>query len=379
MAVRPYKEGRWLIDITVGRRFRHREVFEGSYEEAVIYEEELKKHLKTSKTITKTVSDIAVEYLEHVRIHQSEKTFRDKRRILLKHILPFFGNFTFDLITPRLIDAFKLKRIKELKDRGIQGYRELNLELMTLSNMSRWAVEFGYASQSLKDIKKLPYRRKLPQPLELQTALKFFESAKEEPFYYALLLCLYHAGMRKNEAFHLRWGDILWQYNIIRVVKAKGGRERYIPLSNTLRNALEGLYRGQSSQELVFPSPVTGGVLKDIRRAIRRIASRAGINQRIHPHQLRHTFATHLLERGIDIRAIQALLGHADISTTQIYTKVALPMLQQAIKVLEANGCRQYVDNEQDGEFYKSLNLNEPWRIRTSDPLIKSQLLYQLS
>ncbi len=382
MSVRPYrnKPDKWLIDIRLGRKNRYYEVFEGTYEEAVIYEQELKKHLSQKDTkATKTISDIAFEYLEHVRIHQSEKTYKGKHRMLIKHIIPFFGNFTFDLISPKLIDAYKAKRLKEMKDKGINGYRELNLELLCLSNLNKFAFERGYTDNLLKSIQKLPYKRKLPQPLDIETALKFMNAAKEEPFYYALFLCLYHAGMRKNEVFNLRWSDLFFEYNLIKVAKAKGNKERFVPMSSHLKQSLLTLKSLRTTANpLVFPSPVTGKPLTDVRKAIRRIAKRAGIERHIHPHQLRHTFATHLLEQGIDIRAIQALLGHEQITTTQIYTKVALPVLQKAIQTLEAI-CGDHVVTDVVTNSEEGLKINEPWRIRTSDPLIKSQLLYQLS
>lgn len=98
MSVRPYrnKPNKWLIDIRLGRKNRYYEVFEGTYEEAVVYGQELKKHLSHRDTkATKTIADIAFEYLEHVKIHQAEKTWQEKHRIILKHLIPFFGNFTF--------------------------------------------------------------------------------------------------------------------------------------------------------------------------------------------------------------------------------------------------------------------------------------------
>jgi hypothetical protein len=81
VAVRPYKPGKWWIDITLGRKFRHREVFEGSYEEALIYEQELKKHLSQSQKQkhATTIKQIAEEYLQFVKIHQAEKTFKEKK------------------------------------------------------------------------------------------------------------------------------------------------------------------------------------------------------------------------------------------------------------------------------------------------------------
>lgn len=352
MSVRLYRpeKNKWLIDIRLGRKNRYYEVFEGTYEEAIIYEEELKKHLSgRNNRATRTIEDLAYEYLEHVNIHQSQKTYKSKHRMLVKHIIPFFGKFSFDMISHKLVDAYKACRLKEMKDKGVGGYRELNLELLCLTSLNKFAFERGYTDSLLKNIRKIPYRRKLPEPLDMETALRFLNAAKEEPFYYALFLCLYHAGMRKNEAFNLTWNDILFEYNMIRIAKAKNCKERFIPMTSRLKSALLAL-KSQTSNtnSLVFPSPVTGKPLSDIRRAIKRISKRAGIQRHVHTHQLRHTFATHLLEQGIDIRTIQALLGHEQITTTQIYTKVALPVLKHAIVTLEAldSGCGEQVVNK---------------------------------
>ena len=346
MAVRPYKpkENKWWIDITLGRKFRHREVFEGTYEEALIYEQELKKHLsqREKQKGTITIKQIAEEYLNFVKIHQAERTFKEKNRIILTQIIPFFGKFSFEMITTQLIDAYKLKRLKEIQQRGLgfKGTRTVNIELTVLSAMSRFAAERGYIQEPLK-IKLLPHRYKLPSPLSFEETKRFLEAAKTEPFYYALFLCMYHAGLRRNEVLNLTWDDIFFEHGFIRVRKAKMNKERFVPMSKMLRKALLHLKAKRTDDNpLVFPSPITKGPLTDIKRAIKRIAQRAGIERKITPHQLRHSFATHLLEFGVDLRTIQALLGHEKITTTQIYTKVALPTLYKAIQILENEACR---------------------------------------
>jgi len=370
VAVRPYKPGKWWIDITLGRRCRHREVFEGTYEEALIYEQELKKHLSQAQKQkhATTIKQIAEEYLHFVKIHQAEKTFKEKKRIIQSLIVPFFGKFSFDMITSRLIDAYKLKRLRELQTKGVKGTRAINVELNVLSSMSKFAVERGYITEPLK-IKRLPHRYKLPDPLDLQTTLKFLEAAKEEPFYYALFLCLYYAGMRKNEVLNLTWDDILFEWNLIRIRKAKMNKERFVPMAQILKEALLALKTSrQNIETLVFPSQRTGKPLVDIRKAIQRIAKKAGIERKITPHQLRHSFATHLLEAGVDLRTIQALLGHEDIKTTQIYTKVALPVLYRAIQILEATTSRHHVVIDDQPPFFfpmeisgrEDLNLRPP-------------------
>jgi integrase/recombinase XerD len=287
-----------------------------------------------------------------------KKPSKKKKRIIQSLIVPFFGKFSFDMVTSRLIDAYKLKRIKELQAKGVKGTRAINVELNVLSSMSKFAVERGYITETLK-IKRLPHRYKLPEPLDLQSTLKFLEAVKEKPFYYALFLCLYYAGMRKNEVLNLTWDDILFEWNLIRIRKAKMNKERFVPMAQILKDALLALKASrQNIETLVFPSPRTGKPLVDIRKAIQRIAKKAGIERKITPHQLRHSFATHLLEAGVDLRTIQALLGHEDIKTTQIYTKVALPVLYRAIQILEATTSRHYVVTDDQPPFFFPLKIS---------------------
>jgi integrase/recombinase XerD len=275
------------------------------------------------------------------------------------------------MITSKLIDAYKLKRLRELQTKGVKGTRAINVELNVLSSMSKFAVERGYISEPLK-IKRLPHRYKLPDPLDLQSTLKFLEAAKEKPFYYALFLCLYYTGMRKNEVLNLTWDDILFEWNLIRIRKAKMNRERFVPMAQILKDALLALKALKQNTEirLVFPSPRTKKPLTDIRKAIQRIAKKAGIERKITPHQLRHSFATHLLEAGVDLRTIQALLGHEDIKTTQIYTKIALPVLYKAIQILEAQACRHHVvtDNQPTLLFALRISGREDLNLRPPAP-----------
>ncbi len=112
----------------------------------------------------------------------------------------------------------------------------------------------------------------------------------------------------------------------------------------------------------------------NVRRAIERAKNKAGITQRVYPHLLRHSFATHLLEAGNDIRAIQALLGHEQVTTTEIYTHVALPYLRDVVGSLECGDNVVNVVTEKGSDpMPKPRDITgEPCRIRTCGPLIKS-------
>ncbi len=137
-----------------------------------------------------------------------------------------------------------------------------------------------------------------------------------------VLMFLYYAGMRLNEVRNIRWEDVDFEREIIHIKVAKGDKERVVFLHPNLKNTLEVYGRGQKgyifiSQRGSKYSP------KSIQLIVKNAAKRARINKNVTPHTLRHSFATHLLEGGADIRYIQQLLGHKNLKTTQIYTHVA--------------------------------------------------------
>ena len=137
-----------------------------------------------------------------------------------------------------------------------------------------------------------------------------------------VLMFLYYAGLRLSEVRNLRWQDIDFDRGIIHVKTAKGEKERVVFLHFKLKSILE-IY-GIDKQGLVFKSQ-RGEKYNErtIQQIVRNAARKAGINKNVGPHSLRHSFATHLLEAGADIRYIQQLLGHKSLRTTQIYTHVA--------------------------------------------------------
>ncbi len=152
----------------------------------------------------------------------------------------------------------------------------------------------------------------------------------------AMLEILYATGLRVSELVGLTRGGVNLRQGVVRVL-GKGGRERLVPLGEEadlwlqryLAEARPALARGAGGEHL-FP----GRGARPLTRqafwyAVRRYAVQAGIRTRISPHTLRHAFATHLINHGADLRVVQLLLGHRDISTTQIYTHVASARLQE--------------------------------------------------
>jgi site-specific recombinase XerD len=173
----------------------------------------------------------------------------------------------------------------------------------------------------------LPYpkqRERLPVVLSPEEVQRLIAAAKNL-YHRTLLLTLYGAGLRRAELCELKVSDIDSQRMMLRVERGKGGRDRDIPLSPTLLAALRTYYRWMRPQTYLFPGqehgwradkPLTSRCIWD---AVRYAAKTAGIDRRVSPHTLRHSYATHLLEAGADLRTIQVLLGHADLTHTTVY------------------------------------------------------------
>jgi integrase/recombinase XerD len=193
------------------------------------------------------------------------------------------------------------------------------------------ALRFFYV-QVLKrgwSVAETPYPKKvlhLPQVLSQQEVARLIDAA-ERPFHRILLMTLYATGARRAEVAHLKISDIDSQRMVIHIRGGKGRKDRDVMLSSALLDALRVYWRGLRSKpaDWLFPGnrwhtashPVTTKVLWT---ACQRAAERAGLEHKhIHPHTLRHCFATHLLEAGADLRTIQMLLGHRDLEETTIY------------------------------------------------------------
>jgi len=193
------------------------------------------------------------------------------------------------------------------------------------------ALRFLYI-QVLKrgwSVAETPYPKKvlhLPQILSQQEVARLID-ATETPFQRILVMTLYATGARRAEVAHLKVSDIDSQRMVVHIRGGKGRKDRDVMLSPALLEALRTYWRGLLRKPAVwlFPGnrwhtssrPVTTKVLWT---ACRQAALRAGLEHKhIHPHTLRHCFATHLLEAGADLRTIQVLLGHRDLEETTIY------------------------------------------------------------
>jgi site-specific recombinase XerD len=180
--------------------------------------------------------------------------------------------------------------------------------------------------------------RKLPVVLSPEEVARLLDAAPGRGLKYkAALSVAYGAGLRVSEVVALKISDIDSQRMLIRVEQGKGRKDRYVMLSPHLLELLRAWYKQARPRGWLFPGrhPVQSMTTRQLTRACHEAAQAAGIEKRVSPHTLRHSFATHLLESGTDIRVIQTLLGHVKLDTTARYAQVATRVICEVTSPLD--------------------------------------------
>jgi integrase/recombinase XerD len=183
--------------------------------------------------------------------------------------------------------------------------------------------------------------RRLPSILSVDEVTQVIDAAASLS-HRTMLMMLYSTGMRNAELRHLQVADIDSRRMLIHIRQGKGGRDRFVPLSATLLVTLRAYYRWMRPKTWLFPGTVDGWradkpiTPKVLWEACVVAARRAGLRKRCFPHLVRHSYATHLLESGADLRTIQLLLGHANVRHTVLYLHLSQRHLQAVANPLDA-------------------------------------------
>src|SRR5438270_6546815 len=253
-------------------------------------------------------------------------------------------------------DLMGAEEVREFQLHMIQDKR---LALGTVA-LRMGALRFLYSKTLHRrdiDIDDLPLVRapkKLPVVLSQEEVVRLIEAALNLR-HRTMLMLLYATGLRRAEAVHLKISNIDTALMLIHVHQGKGSRDRDLPLTERLLEGLREYWRGCKYKPCVylFPSrvqpirperPISDKV---VWHACHEAALRAGLTKRIGPHTLRHSFATHMLEAGTDLRTIQLLLGHQRLKDTAVYLHVSRRHLQAAINPLDQIAIRDF--NKEDG------------------------------
>jgi integrase/recombinase XerD len=236
-----------------------------------------------------------------------------------------------------------------LKDLGLSA-ASIRRGVSAIRTYFGFLVGEGRVMEDPSDRLESPRRgRTLPPTLSVSEMEKLLASPQvDEPLAWrdrALLELAYGAGLRVSELCGLGLTDLLLTENLVRIF-GKGGKERLVPIGRSVIGAVSvylhtkrpALDRGKSKGRVLLNA--RGEPLSRVGAwgVVKRASQRAGITKRVTPHTLRHSFATHLLEGGADLRAVQEMLGHADLSTTQIYTHVDREYLRSVHKQFHPRG-----------------------------------------
>jgi len=227
-----------------------------------------------------------------------------------------------------------------LKDKGLNS-NSIARALVAIKVLHRFLVNERYLKDDVTSVLNLPKLwKKLPEVLSLQEVDKLLRSPKLRAWIgirdKAALELMYATGMRVSEIASLKLNDLNLDMGFVKCT-GKGQKERIIPLGTYASGALSRYINKvrpkllrQKDEASLFLSRLGRRISRQtFWKTIKTCAERAGIKKEITPHTLRHSFATHLLERGADLRTVQEMLGHSDISTTQIYTHITKERLKQ--------------------------------------------------
>jgi integrase/recombinase XerD len=290
-----------------------------------------------SSVVTQPQPELA-EFMDYVRVEKglASNSVASYRRDLMGFV-DYLRRAGRDLQSVRREDIRAF--FGTLYARGLSA-RSVARHLVSLRNFFGFLAERGkITSDPTRDVDAPQVGHSLPRYLTAEEVDALLQQPDPSTLRglrdKAMLEVLYATGMRVSELVGLRWDDFEVNLGVVRC-RGKGSKERLIPVGKSALRTLEAFVRRRS--ELVKDPAVSCLFLNRRGRALSRVGfwkiiarygRAAGITTRITPHLVRHSFATHLLERGADLRSIQLMLGHSDISTTQIYTHVLKERLKQ--------------------------------------------------
>jgi integrase/recombinase XerD len=290
------------------------------------------------------------EYLAYLKLERnlSENTLSSYKNDLLTFI-SFLSDY--NIFDPSEISSDKITAFfKSLKNIGLTNASTARY-FSSLKGFFKYLTKNNYIVKNpIEKINAPKLSKKLPDVLNFNEIEKILSKPDISETLglrdRAILELLYACGTRVSELINLKLQDLFLQEEVIRVL-GKGSKERLIPIGSSAIKWVEEYL--SKSRSLIMKISKSGNYVflnsrgtkfsrMGVWKIIDRYVKEAGIKKQVHPHTFRHSFATHLLEGGADLRAVQEMLGHADISTTQIYTHIDREYIKQVHKQFHPRG-----------------------------------------
>lgn len=282
------------------------------------------------------------EYLLFLSVEKglSQSSINSYRQDLLQYEAYLIERKTLD---PSQIDTeLLITFLKELKQAG-KSAKTISRMQSTLKNFHQFLVNDGITMHnpalrlhSIKEAKKLPVYLTVE---EMERLLATPDQSVAGIRDRAMMELLYASGLRVSELIDIKTSDLNTDMGYIRIM-GKGSKERIVPITDFVGELLEqyianerlALLKDDDAEELFITNRGRGFTRQGLWKTVKKYELASGIGKNITPHTFRHSFATHLVENGADLRAVQEMLGHSDISTTQIYTQISAVKIREMYK-----------------------------------------------
>jgi integrase/recombinase XerD len=293
------------------------------------------------------LSSAIADYLSFAAIEKGlSKNTISAYRLDLAGFSEFMANSgkTVEDVSPALMEDFLgwLRGASSNKPRGSES--SISRSIVCVRNLFKFIATENRIANPIKNFAPPPIPKRLPKALKISEIVSLIDSAKLGDNQFSMRNCalieiLYATGGRISEIVNLELADIAQLDETLTVkLLGKGSKERIVPIGNFARNSLEiyltrgrpALSKAKKSQKVFLNSRGNGLSRQSAWEIIAAAAERGNLATHVTPHSLRHSFATHLLDGGADIRVVQELLGHSSVTTTQIYTLVTIDKLRES-------------------------------------------------
>lgn len=299
---------------------------------------------KNDKILTRQMQRELKSYTDFIYLEKglSDNTFSSYRHDLLSYggFLISIGINSYADATSENLSCF----LKELEETGLSNASRSRY-LSSIRGLHKFLFSSNKAAADISELIDMPkLSRNLPDTLSYEMIQAIIDKIDlNSPAGIrdkAMIETLYACGLRVSELIGLKQRDIIWDAEVIRVF-GKGSKERFVPIGSSALESIKtyilkfriNFSDTINSQDILFLNQRGKGLSRmGLWKIIDKYAKDAGIEFQVHPHMFRHSFATHLLEGGADLRAVQEMLGHSDISTTQIYTHLDREFIKQVHK-----------------------------------------------
>lgn len=290
---------------------------------------EFKELLKTKpKPSSNSFSSFTEEFLQYAEATYA-KTSVDIFKVALRNFQSIVGDCQLASLNYRHVDLYKADRLRLVKPTTV------NIELRSLRAILNVAVRWGMLEANpFSKMRQVRIPERMPLSFSKEDFQKFMQAVGDHCMRDVFLFGVI-TGMRRGEILNLKWSDIDFQEKLAYIqssttYRVKAGRRRTIPLGDTAMRLLERRFATRQS-DLVFDYNGESFKGDHIAKRFKRFVRKAGLSEGLHFHSLRHTFATWLVQDRVSIYEIQKLLGHSDISVTQIYSHLVSSELHDAV------------------------------------------------